>query len=159
MSARAPDGSDTMMTPVQRAAARWCLAQGWAPLTEAPLPDGLRADILALTADARFIIIEAKSGARDFATDRKWPGYRGWCDAFYFAVDLDFPQALLPPDAGLLVTDGTEASMLRAAPDHALALARRRSLLLRFGLASARRLAAMQDPAAQAALFSALRAE
>ena len=147
------------MTPVQRAAARWCLAQGWAPLAEAPLPDGLRADILALTQDSRFIIIEAKSGARDFTTDTKWPGYRAWCDAMFFAVDIDFPQALLPPDIGLLVADGPDASLLQDAPVHPLAAARRRSLLLRFGLASARRLAALQDPEAQAALFSALRAE
>lgn len=147
------------MTPVQRAAARWCLAQGWAPLAEASLPDGLRADILALTQDARFIIIEAKSGVRDFATDNKWPGYRAWCDALYFAVDLDFPQALLPPDTGLIVTDGPDASTLRAAPEHPLPAARRRSLMLRFGLASARRLAALQDPEGSAALFSALRAE
>ena len=147
------------MTPVQRAAVRWCLAQGWAPLAEAPLPDGLRADILALTPDGRFIIIEAKSGARDFTTDSKWPGYRAWCDALYFAVDLDFPQALLPPDTGLVITDGPDASTLRAAPEHPLPPARRRSLLLRFALASARRLATLQDPEAHAALFSALRAE
>lgn len=147
------------MTAVQRAAARWCLAQGWAPLAEAPLPDGLRADILALTQDARFIIIEAKSGVRDFTTDSKWPGYRAWCDALYFAVDLDFPQALLPQETGLIVTDGPDATTIRTATDHPLAPARRRSLMLRFALASARRLAALQDPEGSAALFSALRAE
>lgn len=147
------------MTPVQRAAARWCLTQGWAPLAEAPLPDGLRADILALTRDARFIIIEAKSGPRDFTADSKWPGYRAWCDALYFAVDLDFPRSLLPLDAGLIVTDGLEASAIRDAAHHPLAPARRRSLLLRFAVSSARRLATIQDPEGSAALFSALRAE
>jgi hypothetical protein len=147
------------VTPVQRAAARWCLAQGWAPLAEAPLPDGLRADILALTPDSRLVIIEAKSGARDFTTDSKWPGYRVWCDALYFAVDLDFPQALLPSETGLIVTDGPDATTIRTPLEHPLAPARRRSLLLRFALASARRLATLQDPEGSAALFSALRPE
>ncbi len=148
-----------MTTPVQRAAARWCLVQGWAPLAEAALPDGSRADILALKPDGGFIIIEAKSGPRDFTTDQKWPGYRAWCDALFFAVDMDFPRDLLPEDTGLLVTDGPDATMLREPPAHPLAPARRRALLLRFAQGSARRLAVLQDPEGNAALAAALRSD
>lgn len=124
-----------------------------------PLPDGRRADILALTPRCDLFIIETKSGPRDFLTDFKWPEYRGWCDRLYFAVDLDFPQGMLPEDVGLLVTDGREASLLREAPLHALAPARRKSLLLRFALLAGRRLAAEHDPWGAEELRLALRVE
>jgi hypothetical protein len=147
------------MTPVQRAASRFCLFQGWAPLAEAILPDGLRADVLALTGEGRFVIIECKSSVRDFTTDRKWPGYRAWCDLLFFAVDAAFPREILPEDVGLIVADGPDAALLRAAPGHALAPARRRSLLERFAVQAARRLAVAQDPDAAVALGAALRVE
>ncbi len=147
------------MPPVQRAAVRLCLFQGWAPLAEATLPDGLRADVLALTGEGRFVIIECKSGVRDWASDRKWPGYRAWCDALFFAVDVDFPQALLPADVGLIVADGPDAALLREAPEHALAAPRRRALLGRFAVQAARRLALAADPEAAVALGAALRVE
>lgn len=124
-----------------------------------PLPDGRRADILALTARCEFLIIEAKSGPRDFLSDFKWPEYRVWCDRLYFAVDLDFPQALLPDEVGLIVTDGREAALLREAPHHPLTSARRKSLVLRFALLAGRRLAAEQDPWGTEELRHALRVE
>ena len=58
---------------VRRAAARLCLQLGWSPVHEVPLPNGRRADILALRPDGGFACIEVKSGARDFLTDAKWP--------------------------------------------------------------------------------------
>ena len=124
-----------------------------------PLPDGRRADILALTPRCDLLIIEAKSGPRDFLTDLKWPEYRAWCDRLYFAVDTDFPQVLLPADVGLIVTDGREASVLREAPLHAMAPARRKSLMLRFALLAGRRLAAEHDPWGAEELRLALRFE
>jgi hypothetical protein len=144
---------------VRRAAARLCLTMGWAPLHEVPLPNGRRADIVALRADGSFACIEVKSGERDFLTDQKWPDYREFCDALYFAVDADFPTALLPDDAGLIVAAGGEAELLRDAPAHRLAPARRRGLLQRFSMLAATRLAVLEDPAGAAALHSALRAE
>ena len=80
---------------IRRAAARLCGRLGWAPLHEVALPNGRRADILALCPDGSFVCIEVKSGPRDFLTDLKWPDYRAFSDALYFAVDVDFPQALL----------------------------------------------------------------
>jgi hypothetical protein len=142
-----------------RAAMRFAVLHGWAPLAEVPLPNGRRADLLALRPDGGFVIIEVKSGARDFLADGKWPEYRDYCDALYFAVDLDFPQALLPEDAGLLMTAEGEAALLRPPEPHPLAPARRRALLHRFAMLGAQRLAALADPALHAALRVALRSE
>ena len=144
---------------VCRAATRFCALRGWAPVHEMPLPNGRRADILALLPDGSFVVVEVKSCARDFLTDAKWPEYRDYCDRLFFAVDLDFPRELLPEDAGLLVADGAEAAMLRDAPQHRLAPARRRALLHRYAVVAAGRLAAAADPASQAELRAALRVE
>lgn len=142
-----------------RAAMRFCLLRGWSPLPEVPLPNGRRADVLALRPDGGFAVLEVKSGARDFLSDGKWQEYREYCDAFYFAVDLDFPQALLPEDAGLLVAAEGEAALLRDATPHALAPARRRALLQRYAMLAAQRLAMLSDPGLHAAVRAALRSE
>ena len=144
---------------VCRAAARFCAMRGWAPVLEMPLPNGRRADILALLPDGGFAVVEVKSCARDFLTDGKWPEYREYCDRLFFAVDLDFPQALLPEEVGLIVADGPDAALLRDAPSHPLAPARRRALLHRIAVTAAGRLAALQDPAGLAELRAALRVE
>ena len=131
----------------------------WAPLHEVPLPNGRRADLLALRPDGGFVCIEVKSGARDFLTDGKWPDYRAFCDALYFAVDADFPAELIPASAGLIVACGREADVVRYAPPHALPAARRRALTHRFAALAATRLAALEDPAVTASLRAALRPE
>ena len=144
---------------VCRAAARFCARLGWAPVTEMPLPNGRRADILALLPDGGFAVVEVKSCARDFLSDSKWPEYRAYCDRLFFAVDLDFPQELIPEEAGLLVTEGPDATLLRDAPPHPLAPARRKALLHRYAVTAAGRLAALQDPAGLSELRAALRVE
>ena len=144
---------------IRRAAARFCLVLGWAPLHEVPLPNGRRADILALRPDGGFVCIEVKSGPRDFLVDSKWPEYRDFSDALFFAVDTDFPQMMLPPETGLIVADGLEAAMLRDAPAHPLASAKRRSLTQRFAMLAASRLATAEDPAGRAAVLAALRSD
>ncbi len=144
---------------VRLAAGRLCLLLGWAPLHEVVLPNGRRADILALRPDGGFACIEVKSCPRDFLTDAKWPEYRAFCDALYFAVDTDFPADLLPADAGLIVTWRETAELLREAPAHPLAAARRRVLLQRFAGLAAMRLATLQDPAGVAGLRTALMVE
>ena len=126
---------------------------------EMPLPNGRRADILALLPGGDFAIIEVKSCARDYLSDCKWPDYREFCDRLYFAVDLDFPQDLLPADAGLVVAEGRETALLREAPAHPLAPARRKALLQRYARVAAGRLAALSDPEAHAELRAALRVE
>ncbi len=144
---------------IRRATALLCVRLGWSPVHEVPLPNSRRADILALRADGGFACIEVKSGVRDFQTDQKWPEYRDYADALYFAVDDDFPSELLPADTGLIVACGREAEMVREAPPHPLAPSRRRALLHRFATLAARRLASRDDPEGMASLRSALLAE
>jgi hypothetical protein len=144
---------------VRRSAARLCAALAWAPLHEVPLPNGRRADILALRPDGGFVCIEVKSGPRDFLTDGKWPEYRAFSDALYFAVDPGFPLGLLPASAGLIVADASGAEILRDAPAHPLAPARRRALLHRFAALGAERLRGYEDPAGLALQRAALRVE
>ena len=43
---------------VRRATARFCLHMGWAPVHEMTLPNGRRADIMALRPDGGFVCIE-----------------------------------------------------------------------------------------------------
>jgi hypothetical protein len=144
---------------IRRATARLCLRLGWAPLHEVALPNGRRADILALLPDGCFTCIEVKSGPRDFLTDVKWPEYRDFSDALFFAVDTEFPRDLLPADTGMIVSAGLEAEVLREAPSHRLAAPRRKALLHRFAWLAAGRLAAAEDPAGFTDLRAALRAE
>lgn len=146
-------------TQVRRAAARLCLQLGWAPVHEMTLPNGRRADIMALRPDGGFVCIEIKSGLRDFQTDLKWPEYRDFCDALFFAVDEDFPDALIPAETGLIVVVAREAALVREAPSHPLASSRRRALTQRFAALAAMRLALAEDPAAAVELRVALKAE
>jgi hypothetical protein len=144
---------------IRRATARLCLQLGWAPLHEVSLPNGRRADILALRPGGRFACIEVKSGPRDFLADLKWQDYREFADELFFAVDVDFPQELLPVETGVIVAAGLEAELLREAPAHPLAGARRRALLHRFALLAAVRLSTLEDPVAVAGIRAALRVE
>jgi len=128
---------------IASAAQRLLAVHGWTSLSEVPLPDGRRVDLLALAPDGSLAVVEVKSCARDFLTDQKWPGYRDWCDRLYFAVDDRFPLALLPPDTGLIVAAELDAAILRQPPEHRLASPRRRALTLRFALLAARRLSGL----------------
>ena len=144
---------------IRRAAARLCGQLGWVLVHEMPLPNGRRADILALRPDGGFVCIEVKSGLRDFLVDSKWQDYREYADALYFAVDTDFPHERLPGDTGLIVAWGSAADLLREAPSHPLSAPRRRALLHRFATLAASRLANLEDPAGMVALRTALNVE
>lgn len=117
---------------VTRGAGRLLAAMGWAPLLEVSLPNGRRADVMALGPKGQIAICEVKSSREDFVTDRKWGDYLPFCDAFYFAVAPEFPQGILPPEPGLIVADGFGGAVLREAPSTPLAGARRKALTLAF---------------------------
>jgi hypothetical protein len=144
---------------VRRAAARLCLRLSWAPLHEVPLPNGRRADILALREDGGFVCIEVKSGLRDFQTDQKWWEYREFSDQLYFAVDTDFPLGVLPAETGLIVAADQTADLIREAPEHKLSAPRRTALLRRWALLAGGRLAILEDPGGVADLRASLRVE
>jgi hypothetical protein len=144
---------------VRRAAARLCLRLGWAPLHEVRLANGRRADILALQPGGGFVCIEIKSGLRDYLADGKWLDYQPFCDQFFFAVDTDFPRAILPPETGLIVCAGLEADLLREPLCIRLPPPRRKALLERFAWLAAGRLAATEDPMGVAELTLGLNEE
>ena len=124
---------------VTRGAARLLIAMGLAPLLEVGLPNGRRADLMAISPKGRLVICEVKSGLEDFRTDRKWGEYLPFCDLFYFAVAPEFPREILPQGPGLIVADGFGGAVIEEAPDTPLAPARRKALTLAFA-----RLAAMR---------------
>jgi hypothetical protein len=117
---------------VTRGALRLVAALGWAPLLEVGLPNGRRADIMALSPKGDFVIVEVKSGLEDFKADAKWPDYQPFCDQFYFAVAPAFPIDRIPADRGLIVADGFGGAVVRDPVRTPLAPARRRSLTLSF---------------------------
>jgi len=124
---------------VTRGAGRLMAALGYAPLLEVTLPNGRRADIMALGPRGQIAIAEVKSGLEDFRTDRKWGEYLPYCDAFYFAVAPEFPREILPETPGLIVADGFGGAVLREAPAAPLAGARRKALTLAFARLAALR--------------------
>ena len=127
-------------------ARRLLASHGFCSVTELTLASGRRADIVGLGPGGDIWILEIKSSVADFRADRKWPGYRDFCDRFFFAVPPDFPQELLPEDAGIVLADGFGAAMLRGAPMHRLAGARRKAVMLRFAHMAAARLHSLADP-------------
>ena len=124
---------------VTRGAARLLMAMGYAPLLEVGLPNGRRADIMALSPRGRIAICEVKSGLEDFRTDLKWPEYLPFCDAFFFAVAPEFPREILPEGPGLIVADGFGGAVLAEAPETPLPPARRKALTLAFARLAALR--------------------
>jgi len=124
---------------VTRGAARLLVDLGYAPLAEVTLPNGRRADLMALSPKGELAIIEVKSGIEDYRVDRKWHEYLPYCDRFAFAVAPEFPQHILPEEPGLIVCDGFGGAVLREAPATPLAPARRKALTIAFA-----RLAAMR---------------
>jgi hypothetical protein len=125
---------------VTRGAARLMVALGFAPLLEVVLPNGRRADIMALSPRGKIAIVEVKSGLEDFRADHKWGDYLPFCELFFFAVAPEFPMDILPTEPGLIVADGFGGAVTRESPESPLAPARRKALTLAFA-----RLAAMRS--------------
>jgi hypothetical protein len=107
---------------------------------ELGLASGRRADLVALSGNGEIWIVEIKSSVEDFRSDRKWPDYRKHCDRLFFATHSGVPETLFPQDCGLILSDGWSAHLLREAPEHRLAAATRKAVLLRFARAAADRL-------------------
>lgn len=124
---------------VTRGAARLMADMGYAPLLEVCLPNGRRADVMALGPRGEIAICEVKSSVEDYRVDRKWHEYGPFCDAFYFAVAPEFPDGILPDEPGLIVADGFGGAVLREAPLTPLAPARRKALTLAFARLGAMR--------------------
>ncbi len=120
--------------------------RGFASLTEFATRDGLRMDVCALGSKGEIWCVEVKSSRADFLSDRKWEGYLGWCDRFFFAVPESFPDELLPPEHGLIRADAYGGDILRFGPEEKLAPARRKATTLAFARNAAQRVQVLSDP-------------
>lgn len=134
-----------------RGVVRLMAAHSLAAIWEVPLPNGRRADIIGVAPGGAIWIVEIKSCLEDFRADRKWPEYREYSDFLFFAVPPAFPRDVLPGETGLIVADRYGGEILRAAPEHRLAAARRKAMTLKIARASASRLSVLLDPGLPAA--------
>ena len=107
---------------VARGVTRLFCRRDWFAMCEVPLPNGRRADLMAIDPKGQLAIVEIKVSKADLINDGKWRDYLDYCDRFFWAV----PEALcaileqdhfLPGEAGLLVADRYDAVILREALD------------------------------------------
>ena len=148
-----PDGrqSETALA-IQRGVGRLLRAGGFAMVTELTLASGRRVDIAAFDPSGEIWIVEIKSSVEDFRCDHKWPDYRRHCDRLFFATHAGVPAGIFPEAAGLIVADAYGAELIREAPEHRLAAATRKAMLIRLAHAAACRLHGLMDPLARADL-------
>jgi hypothetical protein len=137
---------------VARGVTRLFFRQDLFAICEMPLPNGRRADMVALDARGQLTIVEIKVSRSDLLSDQKWPDYLDFCDRFYWAVPAGFALELFeeecraPGLCGLIVADRYDAAVVREAALRPLAPARRKAETLRFARRAARRLAGDLDP-------------
>jgi hypothetical protein len=136
---------------VARGVTRLFCRQDLFAVCEMPLPNGRRADLMAIDGKGSFTIVEIKVAKADLLSDGKWTDYLDYCDRFFWAVPPHLARILeeeryLPGEAGLIVADRYDAAVVRDAAHRPLAPARRKSELLRFARRTARRLAIQLDP-------------
>jgi hypothetical protein len=136
---------------VARGVTRLFCRQDLFAICEMPLPNGRRADLMAIDAKGGLTIVEIKVAKADLLGDGKWLDYLDYCDRFFWAVPPHLARILeeeryLPGQAGLIVADRYDAAVVREAAHRPLAPARRKAELLRFARRAARRLSAQIDP-------------
>jgi hypothetical protein len=121
-------------------------------MPEVPLDGGRRADLMALDARGRLVIVEIKVSRADLLGDGKWPDYLGHCDRFFWAVPAGFDRtpldqpAFLPGRTGVIVADRYDAEIVREASTEPLAAHVRKRCTLAFARRAARRLHGLLDP-------------
>jgi hypothetical protein len=143
--------SPPIAADVARGVTRLFCRQDLFAICEVPLPNGRRADMMAIDAKGALTIVEIKVAKADLMGDCKWTDYLDYCDRFFWAVPQELSELLtrdcfLPDRAGLIVADRYDAAILREAVHEPLAPARRKAELLRFARRAARRLSAQIDP-------------
>ena len=128
------------------ASGAFCVPLGFAVINELSLANGRRADVVGLSPAGDIWIVEVKSCLDDLRVDSKWPEYRDFSDALFFAVAPGLPVDILPADTGLILADRFGGEIVRPAPETRLAAARRKAMTLRFARAAAFSLQALADP-------------
>ncbi len=123
----------------------WCLS-------EVPLKNGRRADLMGIDAKGLVVIVEIKVARADLLGDAKWPDYLDYCDRFYWGLPPGLDRAPLesaayrPETCGVIVADGYDAEILRPAALDPLAGARRKAQVEHLARAAMRRHMALVDP-------------
>lgn len=123
----------------------WCLP-------EMPLRGGRRADLMGIDAKGQVVIVEIKVARADLLGDGKWPDYLDHCDRFYWGLPPALDRSPLdladfrPDCCGVIVADGYDAEIIRPAPLHPLAAARRKVEVERLARAALRRQLVARDP-------------
>lgn len=124
----------------------WCLS-------EMPLRNGRRADLMGIDPKGRVVIVEIKVSRADLLGDGKWPDYLDHCDRFYWGLPPELDRSplegpdFLPDSCGVIVADGYDAEIVRPAPSRPLAAARRKVEVERLARAALRRQLVSHDPA------------
>jgi hypothetical protein len=123
----------------------WCLP-------EMPLRSGRRADMMGIDSRGQVVIVEIKVSRADLLGDGKWTDYFDHCDRFYWGLASHLDRACMetpafrPERCGLIVADAYDAEIIRPAPSHPLAAARRKVEVERLARAAMRRQTWAMDP-------------
>jgi len=150
-------GSPLCAAEVARGVQRLLLRRDLMSMTEVPLDNGRRADVLAVDAKGCLTVVEVKVSRADLMADAKWPDYLACCDRYYWAVPAGFDLGLLdlpgflPARTGVIVADRYDAEVVREAATEALPAHARKRVTLAFARRAARRVTALVDPEAFAA--------
>ena len=121
-------------------------------LAEMPLRGGRRADLMGVDGKGRIVIVEIKTARGDLLGDGKWPDYLDFCDRFYWGLPPELDRTALegpdfrPDCCGVIVADEYDAEIVRPAPSHPLAAARRRVEVERLARTALRRGLVAADP-------------
>jgi hypothetical protein len=135
---------------VVRGVSRMFLRNDIHAMAEVPLPNGRRADLMALDGKGLVTIVEIKVSRADLLGDGKWTDYLDYCDRFFWAVPQGFDLSLFERNtlgashSGLIVADRYDAAIIREAETANIAPARRKAETLRLARLAVRRLLAAQ---------------
>jgi len=139
---------------VARGVTRMLLRHDLVAMGEVPLDGGRRADLMALDARGRIVIVEIKVARGDLLGDGKWLDYLDHCDRFFWAVPAGFDagpldrEGFLPDRTGVIVADRYDAAIVREAATHAMTAAARKRCTLALARRAGRRLIGLTDPEA-----------
>jgi hypothetical protein len=123
----------------------WCLS-------EVPVRNGRRADLMGIDPRGLIMIVEIKVARADLLGDMKWPEYLDFCDRFYWGLPPGLDRAPLeseafrPATCGVIVADGYDAEILRPAALEPLVAARRKTQVEHLARVAMRRHTALIDP-------------
>ena len=145
-------GSPLCAADVCRGVTRLLYRHDLYAMAEVPLDGGRRADLMAIDARGRIVIVEIEVSRADLLGDGKWPDYLDHCDRYFWAVPAGFDlapldgPAFLPERTGVIVADRYDAAIVREAHTAPLPSHARKRCTLAFGRRAARRLMGVRDP-------------